>query len=109
MMLKLMELEKPPTAVFSACDIMAFGAIKAIQEKGKRVPEDISVIGFDDISLSRYMTPSLTTIKQPAVEKGATAARLLIDSLIDGKEPDVKILDIELKIRNSTGPVKPEY
>lgn len=103
MMKKLLELENPPTAVFSACDIMAYGAIKAIQEIGKKVPEDISVIGFDDISLSQYMAPPLTTIRQPAVEKGATAAGLLIDSLVEEKKPDNKVLDIKLIIRNSTG------
>jgi len=106
MMSKLLKLEVPPTAIFTTCDIMAFGAMKAIQEKGKKVPEDISVIGFDDISLSQYMTPPLTTIKQPAVEKGAIAAKLLIDSLVGGEKPDIKLLDVELIKRNSTGPVK---
>ena len=105
-MMSLMELENPPTAIFSACDIMAFGAEKAVQERGKKVPEDISIIGFDDISLSQYMTPPLTTIRQPSIEKGAIAASLLIDSLAEEKEQETRILDVELIIRNSTGPVR---
>ena len=70
MMQNLLKLPDPPTAVFFACDVMAFGAIKAIHEQHFRVPEDISVIGFDDIPLSHNMTPPLTTVRQPAVEKG---------------------------------------
>lgn len=106
MMNNLLNLEDPPTAVFSSCDIMAYGAIKAIRERGLRVPEDISIVGFDDIPLSKNMIPSLTTIRQPASEKGATAVGELIDYLVDGKEMKSKVLDVELIVRNSTGPVK---
>ncbi len=105
MMVKLLDLKNPPTAVFSSCDIMAFGAIKAIQDRGMRVPEDISIIGFDDILLSRNMSPPLTTIRQPAVEKGAIAAEELIDYLVDGEKPSTRILDVEIVVRNSTGPL----
>ena len=106
MMMNLLNLGDPPTAVFSSCDIMAFGAIKAIQERDLKVPDDISVIGFDDIPLSREISPPLTTIRQPAIEKGSIAAELLIDYLVDGKEPGTKILDVELIVRGSTGLVK---
>jgi DNA-binding LacI/PurR family transcriptional regulator len=105
-MLELLELEAPPTAVFVANDIMAFGAIKAIQEKGKSVPEDISVIGFDDIPLAQHMTPSLTTIRQPAVEKGTIATEILIDFLVEKKPMKTMILETELIKRNSTGPAR---
>lgn len=105
MMMRLLKLDEPPTAVFSSCDIMAFGVIKAIQEKGLKVPGDISVIGFDDILLSRNMSPPLTTIKQPAIEKGAIAAGKLIDYLVRGEKPTTQILDVELIVRDSTGPV----
>lgn len=106
MMMNLLDLEDPPTAVFSACDVMAFGAINAIHERGLKVPEDISVIGFDDIPLSRNMSPPLTTVRQPAVEKGSMAAGQLIDFLVNGKDMETKILDVELIARDSTGPVK---
>jgi DNA-binding LacI/PurR family transcriptional regulator len=106
MMLKLLALEDPPTAVFSSCDVMAFGAMKAINEKGLKVPDDISIVGFDDIPLSRNMTPSLTTVRQPAIEKGAIAAGKLIDFLVNGKSLDTEILDVELVVRDSTGPVR---
>mgnify|MGYP000848185102 FL=1 len=97
-----LDMDDPPTAVFTACDIMAFGAIKAIQEAGLRVPEDISVIGFDDISLSRNMDPPLTTIMQPAFEKGELATEMLIDSLSSLKDAEAKILNAELVVRRST-------
>lgn len=106
MMMNLLSLQDPPTAVFSSCDIMAYGAMKAIHEMNLKVPEDISVIGFDDIPLARDMTPPLTTIRQPAIEKGSFAAGLLIDFLVQGKEPETKILDVDLVVRGSTGPVK---
>ncbi len=106
MMMNLLDLEDPPTAVFSTCDVMAFGAIKAIHERGLKVPEDISIIGFDDIPLSRNMSPALTTVRQPAVEKGSIAAGQLIDYLVNGKEMATKILDVKLIVRDSTGPVK---
>lgn len=102
MMMRLLELEEPPTAVFSACDIMAYGAMNAIAKKGLKVPDDISVIGFDDIPLSRNMNPPLTTIRQPAVEKGSIAAGKLIDYLVNGKPLETRILDVELVIRDST-------
>ena len=106
MMINLLDLRDPPTAVFLTCDVMAFGAIKAIHERGLKAPEDISIIGFDDIPLSRNMSPSLTTVRQPAVEKGSIAAGKLIDFLINGKDLETMILDVELIVRDSTGPVK---
>ncbi len=106
MMINLLKLNDPPTAVFLSCDIMAFGAIKAIQEKGMKIPDDISIIGFDDILLSRNMSPPLTTIRQPAIQKGMIAASQLIDCLITGKKTSTQILDVELIIRGSTGHIK---
>ncbi|MCD8510638.1 MAG: LacI family transcriptional regulator [Bacillus sp. (in: Bacteria)] len=80
-MVKLLKLENKPTAVYVAGDLMAIGAIKAIQEAGFKVPEDISVMGFDDIVIGRYMTPGLTTIKQDTALIGRTAASLLIEQI----------------------------
>ncbi len=94
----------PPTAVFLANDIMAVGAIKAIQQAGLRVPEDISVAGFDDVLLASYANPSLTTVHQPAFEKGFVATQLLIQMLEKQIIPAHQILDVELVVRGSTGP-----
>jgi DNA-binding LacI/PurR family transcriptional regulator len=103
---RLLEQNNRPTAIFYANDTMAYGAIQAIEEAGLRVPGDISVVGFDDIPLSRYITPPLTTVRQPTYEKGVQAARSLIDSLESGQSPRSVILDLELVVRKSTGPVK---
>ena len=103
----LLSLELPPTAIFLANDVMALGAINAIQACGMRVPEDISVMGFDDIPLASIITPNLTTVWQPAFEKGTNAARILIEYLQNGNLPQSLILDTHLVVRKSTGLVKP--
>ena len=100
----LLKNPNPPTAIFLANDIMAVGAMKAIQQAGLRVPEDVSVAGFDDIPLASYSNPPLTTVRQPAYEKGAVATRLLIQSLEKQEVPFCNILDVELVVRGSTGP-----
>ncbi len=96
----------PPSAVFCANDLLAIGAIKALQESGLNVPQDISVIGIDDIMLSSLVNPALTTIRQPTLDLGAMAAKLLIER-IQGNYTGVHrkvILPGELIIRNSTRP-----
>jgi LacI family transcriptional regulator len=98
----LLEASTPPTAVFAASDVMAIGALKAIQESGLRVPQDISLVGFDDIPLVQYTTPPLTTVRQPAFQKGVRAAELLVQALESNVLPDSETLDIELVIRSST-------
>jgi len=82
-MLKLLSLKELPTAVFVAGDDMAIGAIKACKEMGINVPKDISIIGFDDISLSKHIEPALTTISQDKDRIGRQAATLLLND-IDG-------------------------
>lgn len=93
-----------PTAVVCANDETAIGVINAAMAHGLRVPEDLSVIGFDDIPLARFYNPSLTTVAQPTLEIGQAAAELLIEMLI---EPDVpprfRVMPTELVVRNSTG------
>lgn len=101
---QLLQLPIPPTAIFLANDIMAVGAIKAIQQAGLRVPEDISVAGFDDIPLASYSNPPLTTVRQPAYEKGVAATRLLIQIIEKQETPCCELLDVELVVRGSTGP-----
>jgi LacI family transcriptional regulator len=105
-MKELLSENKDITAVFAASDIMTGGVIKAVKEAGLHVPEDISVVGFDDIPNSAYADPPLTTIKQPAFEKGVEATKMLIDLIEDEIEPESKILDLELIIRKSTGPAR---
>ncbi|MCZ0704292.1 LacI family transcriptional regulator [Natronobacillus azotifigens] len=80
-MKQILNLEDPPTAIYAAGDLMAIGAIAAIQEAGLNVPNDFSIVGFDDIQISKYMTPGLTTIKQETSLIGKTAANLLIDQI----------------------------
>ncbi len=76
---QMLRLEKNPTAVFCVSDEMAVGALDCVLDKGLKIPDDISLIGFDDIELSQVVRPKLTTIHQPIHEIGREAARLLID------------------------------
>ncbi|SFU54225.1 LacI family DNA-binding transcriptional regulator [Pseudoduganella namucuonensis] len=80
----LLAMETAPTAVFAVSDTLAIGAIKAFRRVGRRVPEDIAVMGFDDIPVARVFEPALTTIAQPVRELGATAAELLLKRLAGG-------------------------
>jgi DNA-binding LacI/PurR family transcriptional regulator len=92
-----------PDAVFAASDAMAVGAMRAIQDAGLSVPEDISVIGFDDVPFAHRTQPPLTTIRQPIHKVGATAAETLIDII---ENPDTQprhvVLATELVVRDST-------
>jgi LacI family transcriptional regulator len=93
-----------PDAVFCAGDTAALGAIQAITEAGMRVPDDVAVVGFDDLDVATQSTPQLTTIRQPIQQKGSAAADLLID-LIDGniEGPRQVLLPTQLVIRHSCG------
>jgi len=99
---ELINLKKPPTAIFCANDPMAAGAIKAIKEEKMLVPEDISIIGFDDQVSAKMLEPPLTTVRQPLYQLGVLSAKKLFD-IIDGKNsgPTKKILDPKLIIRDS--------
>jgi LacI family transcriptional regulator len=74
----LLALEEPPHAVFTGNDAMAVGAYHALYQAGLKVPQDMAVVGYDDIELARYMTPPLTTIHQPKDELGELAVDVLI-------------------------------
>jgi len=86
---------------------MAIGAIQYLKSIGKCVPEDVSVVGFDNIELSHLTTPALTTVDQRAVEQGQIAAQMLFD-VLDEKSPESVILDTRLIIRDSVAslPIK---
>lgn len=101
---RLLKLDRPPTAIFALNDIMAFGAMTAIQEAGLKVPEDISVVGYDGIHLARYTSPSLTTLQAPNVEQGELAAKMLRD-IINDKPIESNHIELypQLIIRDSCG------
>ncbi|GAB2046510.1 LacI family DNA-binding transcriptional regulator [Agathobaculum sp. TL06] len=95
------------SALFVASDYMAIGVLDAIHDRGMRIPQDISVVGFDNIQMSEQVTPSLTTVSQQIEEKGRISVNLLMD-LIEGEPtPEERVIDVEAKliVRDSTGPV----
>ena len=93
-----------PDAVFAASDIMALGAIRAGREAGLRVPDDLAVVGFDDLPIATVSGIQLTTFRQPVVQFGAKAVEVLIDLIENGIDPPRHIiLDTELVIRDSCG------
>ncbi len=102
--IELLELDNPPTAIFCMNDEMAIGAIRQVKKMGLRVPEDVSITGFDDINFAEFCDPSITTIAQPAEEFGTNAMLMLVE-LLNGNKPKNKdvYLPFELVIRDSTG------
>lgn len=102
--LAMLEEEEAPSAIFALNDVMAFGAMAAIQEKGLRVPQDMAVVGYDGIHLARYTTPSLTTVHAPNIEQGRFAAEMLLD-IINDKPLESRHIELqpELIIRESCG------
>ncbi|WP_207942236.1 LacI family transcriptional regulator [Enterococcus sp. DIV2402] len=93
---------KDITAIFCGNDAMAIGCYQAIYEQGKKVPDDISVVGFDGLKLSAYTTPPLTTVMQPTFEIGFTAAKFLVDAIeFPERRIPNKIFDTKLIIRES--------
>ena len=102
-MVELLQDRTLPTAVFAASDQMAIGAYQAIAQAGLKVPEDFSVIGFDDMEAAQFAVPALTTIRQPFTEIALSAVSLLLQ-LISGDKPETTqiILSPELVVRHST-------
>lgn len=106
-MASLLAARQRPSAVFASNDLMAIGAICAAAEAQLRIPEDLSVIGFDDIALAAYSNPPLTTIAQPKHQTGALAARLLMERIAQRDKPlRREILQPSLCLRRSTAPVR---
>jgi LacI family transcriptional regulator len=81
----LLDLPEPPTAIFASNDAMAFGVMEAVRDRGLRIPEDISIIGFDNIPQAEHVSPQLTTIEQPLADMGREAARMLLALIQDPK------------------------
>ncbi len=104
---QLLARKKPFTALFAYNDISAIGAIRAFQEQGLRVPQDISVMGFDDIAGAAFHTPSITTVRQPLARMGHVAAETLLERIEGKKEYPAEIaIEPELVVRESTGRAK---
>ncbi len=103
-------MREKPTAVFCASDEMAFGFISGLKAGGYGVPDDVSIVGFDDIDISRCFIPALTTIRQPRLEIGTIAANMLIELIASPNEPLAEpqcSLPVDLIVRESTARLKP--
>jgi LacI family transcriptional regulator len=105
----LLRLIPRPTAIFAGNDMIALGALLAIREAGLRCPEDISLMGFDDLDLAETTNPSLSSVSQSGYQLGTTAARILLDRL-EGDHGPAKhvVLETSLKLRNSVAPLPVE-
>jgi LacI family transcriptional regulator len=105
-MQQLLAQRQPPTAVFVHNDILALGALRAIEDGGLCVPRDVSIVGYDDIANAAYLTPALTTVRIPKEEMGALAGRTIM-ALAQAETPPpphTVTLSVELIVRESTGP-----
>ena len=100
---ELLELASPPTAIFAGCDQQAFGLYEAARQRGLRIPQDLSVVGFDDLPVARWVSPPLTTVRQPLAEMGQAAAQML-GELIEGNPLPSNRLELStaLIVREST-------
>jgi DNA-binding LacI/PurR family transcriptional regulator len=108
-MQRLLALPSRPTAVFAASDAMALGALRALHEAGLHVPEQIAVVGYDDIPAAAYATPPLTTVRQPSAEMGAAAVRALLAQIEQPARPPAAVrLPTTLVVRESCGRGKEE-
>lgn len=99
---KLLSLNSPPTAVFCSNDYIALGALKGAREMGLSLPEDLSIVGFDDMPTTSYMVPPLTTVRQPAYEMGKRAAEILHQLIEKKGKPIHELMDLSLIVREST-------
>jgi LacI family transcriptional regulator len=100
----LLDLADRPSAVFVASDVVAFGAMQAIKSRGLRIPQDVAIVGFDDVSITQYVEPLLTSVRLPAYELGWQAGALALQ-LVRREAPDtlLKLLPTELVVRDSCG------
>lgn len=99
----MLDLEDPPTAIFAASDVQAMGVYEAARQHGLRLPDDLSVVGFDDVPMARWMAPPLTTLRQPLAEMAALAVRTLVAG--DSADFNHRVeLSTNLIVRASTAP-----
>ncbi len=103
----LWQSREHPTAVVAMADVIAIGAMQAARELGVRIPDELSIVGYDDIEASSLTCPSLTTVRQPALEKGRVAAQLLLQRIERGPlDAEQIVLPVELVERGSFGPAR---
>ncbi len=103
--MELMRLSKPPSAIFCCNDLMALGCLEALKELGKRIPEDVSVVGYDDREIAQFIHPALTTILLPHFEMGVLAAELLLERIDQPGMPAAQLKsECPLVVRKSAGP-----
>lgn len=102
-------VDPPPTAIFASNDLSAFGAMDAAREHGFRIPDDISIIGFDDVPQASFVYPKLTTVRQPLEQMGQVAAKMLLEQIEDPSRPPQRVeLPTQLVIRNSCRGIDPK-
>jgi LacI family transcriptional regulator, xylobiose transport system transcriptional regulator len=101
----LLSLPDPPTAIFTANDLQALGVYEAARQAGVRIPEQLSVVGFDDLAFTQWAGPPMTTVRQPLTQMGSTAAKLAVD-IASGRPPENKRVELAtaLVVRQSTAP-----
>jgi LacI family transcriptional regulator len=105
----LQSVKSPPTAIFASNDLSAFGAMDAAREYGLRVPDDISIIGFDDVPQASFVYPKLTTVRQPLEQMGQVAVKMLLEQIEDQSRPPQRVaLATQLVIRDSCGRTDPK-
>lgn len=101
---ELLECPHPPTALFTGNNLITLGALETIHSKGLRIPDDIAIVGFDDMYWSISLNPPLTAVKQPGCDMGQRAAELLLQRIREPGRATVKVVfDVELQIRKSCG------
>lgn len=104
----LLETKNPPTAIFASNDLSAFGAMDAARECGFRIPDDISILGFDDVPQAALVYPKLTTVRQPLEQMGQVAVKILLELIKDRSLPPQRVtLPTQLVIRDSCAPYQP--
>jgi LacI family transcriptional regulator len=100
----LLDGSEPPTAVFAGSDFIAIGVMQAVRERGLSVPQDISLVGFDDMPFADFLAPGLTTIRQPTADLGRAGLRVLL-ALINGQRAvELTRLPVTLVERQSVAP-----
>jgi DNA-binding LacI/PurR family transcriptional regulator len=102
-MIRMLDLPNPPSAVFIGSDLVALGAVQAIHHRDLRIPDNVSVIGFDDLLIGKYLQPPLTTIHLPAYDLGRRAGEMVLASIRGESFQTLRVLlPTELILRQST-------
>ena len=100
--ISLLERPNRPTAIFAGSDLQAMGVYEAARQLGLRIPEDVSVVGFDDVQPAAFLGPALTTVRQPLQDMARAAVRMLVEALTDDVIQPHIIMPTSLVVRNST-------